>query len=224
MTLIDLSRTIRTGMTRVPGLPEVEVRPLLQIASGHHVNVAELRLATHAGTHVDAPAHFLADGPTIDRLPLERFRGRGVLVSVHREAGEAIPAADLAGVEIRPGDVVLLHTGWDACFDSPAYQTHPFLDEAAARLLVERGAAMVGVDCLNVEMPPAMRPEGFTFPVHRTLLGAGVLVIENLTNLGALRGHTFRVQAFPLRVDNGDGAPARVVAEVQREGDTGWVD
>lgn len=204
-------------MTTIPQLPRVEVRPLSALDAGEAVNVAEVRMATHAGTHIDAPAHVIRGGRTIDEFPLDRWRGPAVIVTIARCGGDPILVEDLRSADIRRGDIVLLYTGWDAHFESPEYQVHPYLSDASAQWLVERGVSIVGIDALNVDMPLERRPPGFGLPVHHILLEHDVLVIENLVDLGPLAGRRVRLHAFPLGIRGGDGAPARVIAEWEGE-------
>ncbi len=215
MTLVDLSNEIYPNMPQVPILPPVEVSCLFSIAEGHPLNIGKVTLATHAGSHIDAPYHAFQDAPTIDQLPLETFVGRGVVVPVQRQGGEAITAADLenSGVRVERGDILLFQTGWDTRFTSPDYMMFPYLGEDACRWMVERGIKMVGLDCLSPDMPLPLRPPDFAYPAHRTLLRANIPIIENLRNFGALAGARFRVIAVPLRLRGGDGAQARVIAE-----------
>jgi kynurenine formamidase len=215
MALVDLSQPIWTGMPRIRVLPEVAVQPVRRISEGHPLNISELRLATHAGTHVDAPWHFVPNGRTIDQIPLSELCGSAVVVPVNRKAREPIPAADLeASPEpIRPGDIVVLATGWGARFESAEYEEHPYVSEDAAQWLVQRRVKMLGLDLITVDLPQAMRPTPFAYPVHHTLLENDVLIIENLTNLDPLRGRRVQLYAFPLAVRGADGAQARVVAE-----------
>ncbi len=215
MTLVDLSHEIYAHMPRIAILPEVEVSCLFSIAQGKPLNISEVRLATHAGSHIDAPYHAFEDAPTIDQLPLDTFVGRAAVIPVRRGGGEAIPAADLenSGVRVERGDILLVQTGWDRHFTAPEYNTYPYLHEEACRWMVERGIKMVALDCLSPDMPLAQRPPDFAYPAHRTLLRAGIPIIENLRNFGAVEGGRFRVLALPLRLRGGDGAQARVVAE-----------
>ncbi len=215
MALIDLSHDIYTGMTQVPILPAVEVSCLFSIAAGKPLNIAQLSLATHAGSHVDAPYHAFEHGRKIDEIPPDTFVGRGVVVPVQRRGGEAIPAADFenSGVRVERGDILLVQTGWDAHFTGPEYLSYPYLSEEACRWMVERGVKVVALDCLSPDMPMAMRPPDFAYPAHRTLLAAEIPIIENLRNFAAVEGARFRVIALPLRVRGGDGGQARVVAE-----------
>ena len=215
MPLIDLSQQIWPGMPRIQVLPQVDVQPVRRIAQGHPLNISEVRLATHAGTHVDAPWHFVENGRTIDQVPLEDLRGSAVVVPVDRGAREPIPAADLENSPepIRARDIVLLATGWGAKFESPEYEEHPYVSEEAAQWLVDHRVKMLGLDLITVDLPQVMRPTPFGYPVHHLLLGNDVLIIENLTNLDALRGRRVTLYAFPLAVRGADGAQARVVAE-----------
>jgi arylformamidase len=215
MPLVDLSQQIWAGMPRIRVLPEVDLQPVRRIAEGHPLNISELKLATHAGTHVDAPWHFVDNGSTIEQVPLEDLRGSAVVVPIDRGAREPIPAADLeqSPEPIRPGDIVVLATGWGAKFESPEYEEHPYVSEEAAQWLVERRVKMLGLDLITVDLPQAMRPTPFSYPVHHLLLGNNILIIENLTNLDALRGRRVTLYAFPLAIRGADGAQARVVAE-----------
>jgi kynurenine formamidase len=214
MGLVDLSRTIYPNMPRIPILPEVEFLPVRRIDDGHPLNVSELRIATHAGTHVDAPWHFVPGGKTIDEIPLDRLAGTAVVVQVSRGGGEAVPASDLEAAGIEENDIVFLHTGWGDKFESDQYNDHPYLSDEAARWLVDHRIKIIGLDTITVDMPTAVRPQGFTFPVHHILLENEVLIIENLTNLEKVAGQRVQVYAFPLKIQGGDAGQARVVAEV----------
>ncbi len=215
MTLIDLSHEIYAGMPQVAILPPVEMSCVFSIAEGKPLNIGKLTLATHAGSHIDAPYHAFGEGRTIDQLPLDTFVGRGAVVPVARPPGEAITANDLenSGVPVERGDILLVQTGWDARFTSPDYMTYPYLGEDACHWMVERGVKLVALDCLSPDMPLAMRPPDFAYPAHRTLLRAEIPIVENLRNFAAVEGARFRVIAVPLRIRGGDGAQARVVAE-----------
>jgi kynurenine formamidase len=215
MTLVDLSHEIYAGMPQVPILPPVEVSCLFSIAEGKPLNISKVVVATHSGSHIDAPFHAFQDRATIDQMPLDTFIGRGAVVPVQRRAGEAIVASDLenSGVRVERGDILLVQTGWDQHFTADAYMSYPYLGEDACQWMVERGVKMVALDCLSPDMPMSMRPPDFAYPAHRTLLRADIPIIENLRNFGAVEGTRFRVIALPLRIRGGDGGQARVIAE-----------
>jgi kynurenine formamidase len=214
MTLVDLSWPLYPGISKIPQAPDVEFRPIQQIANGDSSNITQISMASHIGTHMDAPCHFIPGARSIDQMPLEQFTGRVVTVSVKRGATEAITVDDLAQADIQRGDIVFLHTGWSANFGTPAYDHHPYLTVPVAQLMIDKGVKMVGVDCVNVEMPIADRPPDYTRPIHNMLLGNDILIIENLTNLEQIAGRQARVFAFPLKYQDGDGAQTRVVAEL----------
>jgi kynurenine formamidase len=216
MEMIDLSRIIYDGMPKIPILPDVHVQRFLSLEKGHSLNVTELSLPCHAGTHVDAPVHIVPNGKSIDELPLEAFAGDGAVISVKKNGGEEVTAKDLesSGVEVKRGDILMLHTGWDEKFDSPEYNLHPYLSVDAAEWMVKKAIKMFGIDCITVDLPTPLRPKGFDFPVHRTLLGNNVLIAENVANLGSIVGKRTRILALPLRVKGSDAGHARIVAEV----------
>jgi len=214
VALVDLSRTIYAGMPKIPILPEVEFHPLMRIADGAPLNISELKMATHIGTHVDAPWHFVPDGKTIDQIPLEQLCGPAVVVSVSRKGGEAIPASDLEDFDVREGDIVLLHTGWGDKFESPDYLVHPYLSNDAAEWLVERRVKLIGMDLITPDMPPGMRPPGFAFPVHHILLEHEVLISENLANLDLIAGRRVEAYLFPIKIRDSDAGQTRAVALV----------
>lgn len=213
--LIDASHPIADGMPRIPALPEVRIDSVMSIREGKPLNVSLLHLATHAGTHIDAPCHAIDGAAAIDEVPLERFRGPGVVVPVDRSGGEQIPLADVerSPVSVRPGDIVLFATGWDERFHDQSYHDHPYLSVEVAEWLVDRDVSMVGVDCITVDAPTGRRTDGFDYPVHRALLGAGIPIIENLRHLRRATGQRVTVTAFPLPIAGGDAGHARVVIE-----------
>jgi len=214
VTLVDLSWPLYPGISKIPQAPDVEFRPISEIARGASSNITQITMASHIGTHIDAPVHFIPGGKTIDQVPLERFTGAAITISVHKGATEPIAPADIDQAAIHEDDIVFLHTGWSAKFGTPEYDHHPYLTPELARFLVDRRIKMLGVDCVNVEMPIADRPPDYARPIHHTLLGSEVLIIENLTNLDQIAGRRARVFAFPIKYQACDGAQARVVAEL----------
>jgi kynurenine formamidase len=182
----------------------------------------ELRLPEHSGTHIDAPAHFAHDGLTTDQIPIDALVRPAVKLDVRDRVGDnpryeldaaAVEALEAADGRIPPGSVVLVHTGWDARHADPAAYAgddglaFPGLARGAARLLVDRRVAGIGIDTLGVDPGHA---EGF--PVHRITLPAGLWHLEGLVNLERLpaRGAWIVVAALPVVA--GSGAPARVLA------------
>lgn len=216
MEMVDLSRVIYDGMPKIPALPDVRVRKFFSLKEGHPLNVTELSLPCHAGTHVDAPIHIVPNGKSIEELPLDSFVGPGAVIAVKKRGGEEVTAKDLeaSGVAVNRGDILMLCTGWDEKFESPDYNLHPYLSIDAAQWMVKKGVKLFGIDCITVDLPTPLRQTGFDFPVHKTLLGNGVLIAENVANLGKIVGKKTRILAFPLRVKGSDAGHARIVAEI----------
>ena len=216
MEMVDLSHLIYDGMPKIPALPDVHVKKFLSLEKGHPLNVTEIALPCHAGTHVDAPIHIIPNGKSIEELPLEAFIGPGAVISVKKNGGDQVTASDLerSGVAVNRGDILMLHTGWDEKFERPDYNLHPYLSVDAAEWMVKKGVKMLGIDCITVDLPTPLRPKGFDFPVHKELLGNGVLIAENVTNLGKVVGRKGRILALPLKVKGSDAGHARIVAEI----------
>ena len=216
MEMIDLSRVIYDGMPKIPVLPDVHVHRCLSLEKGHPLNVTEISLACHAGTHVDAPVHIIDNGKSIEEIPLEDFVGPGAIIPVKKRGGEEVTARDLedSGVPVSRGDILMLFTGWDEKFESPDYNIHPYLSIDAAEWIVGKGVKLLGIDCITVDLPTPMRQKGFEYPVHRILLGNGVLIAENVANLGKVAGKKSRILALPLKVKGSDAGHARIIAEI----------
>lgn len=215
MIVRDLSQAYANGMPHAPTIPAPAIRQVKSVESDGY-SVTELSVATHIGTHIDAPSHLLADGSTIDQLPAEALIRPAVVASPRVDGPGEMTAADLEASEAGAGsvgDALLVRTGWGAKFGTPDYREHPYLSEEAARWIVERGFGLVGFDLITPEVPGHLRPEGFDFPVHRILLGAGVLIMEHLY-LEEVIGERPELFIGALKVAGGDGAPARVLAVI----------
>jgi kynurenine formamidase len=222
MQIIDLSHEIHEGMPVYPGDPRPEIRRALSHeANGCHVD--ELRLGSHTGTHIDAPFHLMQAGRTLDAFAVERFVGPGVVIDVSaRPALAPIGAPELAPAvpRIAAGDFVLLRTGWDRFFGAGEYLRHPFLSAEGARLLVDCGAGLVGIDAPSVDPSAAeaacaasegKAQPGAAYPAHDILLGSGVLIVENLCRLDRVPAKGGVFVFLPLKLRGADGSPVRAV-------------
>ncbi|SHJ09020.1 Kynurenine formamidase [Desulfatibacillum alkenivorans DSM 16219] len=211
MQVIDLSRPITPEMPVFPGDPSPEIRIAASLKKEGCVERL-LTLSSHTGTHVDAPAHLLSHGNTIDALPLEAFCGQGEVVDC-RPLGSKPVSLDFlkqTGCMSRPMDFILLYTGWDAFWGGEKYFSgFPVLTPEAAEWLIQAPIKGVGVDALSID---AVDSEDL--PVHNILLGQKVLIIENLANLGKLPAGDFIFCCFPLAIERGDGSPVRAAAIV----------
>jgi kynurenine formamidase len=212
--IFDLSHPLDDDTPVYPGDPVARFEPATTIAE-HGYNVLHVRMGSQTGTHVDAPFHFLEDGARIDQLPLELFLGPAVVADVRGKAPHAaITWADLAPVASRlaPGRMLLLHTGWDEHWGTDRYFDHPFLDGDAAGRVVAAGVRTIGLDALSLDETVLGGEPAGGFAAHVAVLGAGGVIVENLTNLAAVRSPDPVVSVLPLRLAGADGAPVRAVA------------
>lgn len=222
-TIVDLSRPVEAGMPHARTIPEARFGEVRNLAE-HGIRCMEFTLPTHIGTHLDAPAHYVADGATIDAVPPESLIGAAQCVEVPRASGEAVTAADLRvalsarDAHLRPGDALLIRTGWDERYGDDDYVVnHAYLAGDAARWAVDQGVRLVGVDTITPEYPMGLRTPAYTPEVHPTLLGHDVLIIENLV-LGGVADRSLTLFVGALPVTGGDGAPARVLAILDGKG------
>jgi kynurenine formamidase len=210
---IDLSHRLTEELSRIPSFPQPRIRQITRIPE-HRANVTEVHMVVHHGTHLDAPRHFIADGPTMDEVPLERLYGPGVIWRLDAPDRGIIDVADLerATPRMRPGDIVLIDTGRARHINTGEYMQHASLTGEAAAWLVKQGAKVVGVDFATPDLAAHLRPADFAFPVHYTLLSQGVLIAEHVTGLTALAGHRAEIMFLGLNIAGSDGAPVRAVA------------
>lgn len=212
---IDLSHCLTEELSRIPSFPQPRIRQITKIPE-HRANVTEVHMVVHHGTHLDAPRHFIADGPTMDQVPLDRLYGPGVVWHFDVAADGVIDVADLerARPRLRPGDIVLIDTGRARHVNTDLYMQHACLTGEAAAWLVKNGAKIVGVDFSTPDLAALRRPPDFAFPVHYTLLSQGVLIAEHVTNLEPLAGKRAEFMFLGLNIAGSDGAPVRAVARV----------
>lgn len=174
----------------------------------------------HTGTHIDAPKHFFAQGKTVDQLDVRRMMGRGVRVDA-----SFLPACGIYTLKmlreferehgaILAGDIVMFRFGWEDKYgigaaSSEFLQDWPGLGEDAARYLLEKKVACVGTDALALDVFGSTE-----YPSHKVLLGNGVPILENLTNLKQLPDFSF-VMGLPNKIKGGSGSPIRMIALVE---------
>jgi kynurenine formamidase len=210
--LVELSHVIRVGLITYPGLPGPEITPYRSreasrehYAPGTEFAIDRLTMIGNTGTYLDAPYHRYPDGADLSSIPLARTADLpAVVVRVEGAGPSGVGVGALAALDVR-GMAVLLHTGDDARFGSPAYaeQRH-FLTRAGAAWLTDHGAALVGIDALNIDDTA----DGER-PAHTLLLAAGIPVVEHLTGLGQLPPIGAQFTAVPLRVEGLGTIPVR---------------
>jgi arylformamidase len=218
MKLIDLSHTIESGMITYRGLPAPLVCDHLSRAqsrtvyeAGTEFQIGRIEMVANTGTYLDTPYHRYADGYDLAGLPLERICDLpGLVVRVLGSRERAIDWPSFAAVTVR-ARAVLVNTGWDAHWRTDRYfEGHPFLTQKAAEYLRDQGAALVGIDSLNIDATSSG-----SRPVHSVLLAAGIPIVEHMTNLSALPSEGFRFSAVPPKVMTMGTFPVRAHARLQ---------
>ncbi|WP_426322284.1 cyclase family protein [Microbacterium sp. E-13] len=237
--VVDLSHPIRAGLVTYPGLPAPTITPHLtredsraRYAPGTEFAMDVIHMIGNTGTYLDSPFHRYADGADLAGLDLSSLVGLRAEVFHLEDAWDAAPRPAHTGADpaasrrgIRPetladrdvrGAAVLLHTGWDRWFGRPEYGAGaPYLTGEAAQWLIDAGAVLVGIDSVNIDdADPSTGAGGGERPAHSLLLGAGVHVVEHLTNLGALPARGARFTAAPPAVEGFGTFPVRAFAEV----------
>jgi kynurenine formamidase len=214
-TLVDLSHNIRNGLVTYKGLPAPIICDYLsreesrsRYAPGTEFQIGKIEMVSNTGTYLDSPFHRFEGGADLAALRLESLVNLdGIVIRVSSET-LAVGAEYFQNKEIR-GRAVLVHTGWDKHWNTPAYyDNHPFLTAEAADYLAKAGARLVGIDSHNID-----DTRGNTRPVHTTLLGAGILIVEHLTRLELLPDEGFRFSAIPPKFEGVGTFPVRAFAE-----------
>jgi arylformamidase len=207
MLLYDVTLPVSETTVHWPGDPPVSRRPLLSIARGDGANITEITTVSHAGTHIDAPLHLLADGASLDEVRLEALIGPAdvsyvpdVAIITPTELGALALPADCRRLLLRTSnsDRGLLTQGIFA----PDFVA---LSPEAGEWLAARGLWLVGIDAPSID-PLAAED----LPAHRALLSRGVVIVESV-DLRAVRAGRYELWCLPLKLEGGDGAPARVV-------------
>jgi kynurenine formamidase len=214
--LVDLSHTVEDGMITYKGLPAPIICDYLsreasrsRYAEGTEFQIGKIEMVSNTGTYVDSPFHRYADGKDLSELALESLANLECVViratARQQRAIEELPAA----LELR-GRAVLFHTGWDAHWRTDQYfEQHPYLTGSLAAQLVDAGAALVGIDSFNIDCT-----DDGERPVHSTLLGAEIPIVEHLRGLEALPDSGARFYAVPVKVKGMGTFPVRAFARI----------
>jgi arylformamidase len=204
MRIYDVTVPISANMIVYPGDPAVLIEPVQEIGKDNSLsNVSLYSLGSHTGTHVDPPFHFIKDGPTVDRLPLDLLIGPVRVAEVSEEVIDetVVDRLDLDGVTR-----LFFKTRNSRLWERPDFvDDFVYITPNAASTLIELGVRAVGIDYLSVEKFDFETPM-----THLTFLRAGVLIVEGL-DLRAVEPGDYEMICLPMRIKGGDGAPARVV-------------
>jgi kynurenine formamidase len=217
-TWVDLSHTIEDGMITYKGLPAPLICDYLSreesrkfYEPGTEFQIGKIEMVANTGTYLDCPFHRYAHGKDLSELAPDQFAGlEGVVIRADWRNGLAIGAAAFQGQDLRKR-AVLVHTGWAAHWRTDQYfENHPFLTAEAADYLAAGGASLVGIDSHNID-----DTRGRARPVHSTLLGAEILIVEHMCNLEALPDEGFVFSAIPPKVKGMGTFPVRALARVR---------
>jgi len=202
---IDISVPLYDAMAHWPGDPPVSIKRIRDMEQGDRLNLSMISMSAHSGTHIDAPRHFLKQGTGIDRMPLNVMSGRARVIEINDD--ESVKPDELYQHQIRRYERILFKTR----NSTTAWQTDSFtedfvyISDDAARYLVDCGITLAGIDYLSVG---SFRHGGSY--VHETLLGGGVWIIEGL-DLSQVKPGEYDLICLPLKIQKGDGAPARAI-------------
>lgn len=215
---IDLTWPLSPTVPRISSFPPPRIERIASIPE-EPLNITELSMIVHIGTHVDSPRHFFSDGPALEDVPLPRLMGTGVVWRMDTPLDGMIEPEDFERMRPRlePGDILLLDTGVAEYVGTPDYDRHATLSVAAAQWLVGKKIKLLAVDTPTPDIPIHRRPQGFDWPVHHALLRDGVLISEQVANARSLAGRRAEFLFLPLNIVGGDGAPARVLCRGIRE-------
>lgn len=209
MKVIDLTHTIRESMPVYPGTEQPRLTTACTVEKDHFRETL-LQMFSHTGTHMDAPAHVLAGGKTLDQYPAGQFLGKALVIDCrHLREGQSISMDCLEGYgqKLHQAEFLLFCTGWDRYWGTEVYfGRYPCVDDTVLRFILEGGYKGIGMDTISLD-PMA------SLPRHKKLLALGnTVIIENLTCLEQCGSDLFDFACLPLKTENADGAPVRAVA------------
>jgi len=216
--IVDLSHPIEDGMITYTGLPGPKISDHLsrEASRGHYAEgttfqIGRIEMVANTGTYIDAPFHRHVDGKDLSQFDLESIANLNGLV-LQADPGTRAITADLFKDRDLTGKAVLVHTGWDRHWSTGQYfEAHPFLTRESAEYLKSSGAALVGIDSLNIDD----NTDG-TRPAHTILLGAEIPIVEHMCNLDSLPASGFKFFAVPAPVKGMGSFPVRAFALLKR--------
>jgi arylformamidase len=204
MKIYDVTVAISKDLVVYPGDPPIRIERKSTIGkNGAKANVSRYSFGSHTGTHMDPPFHFIESGITVDKLPLELLMGRARVVEI---AHSVIDEAALEEFDFTADVRLLFKTRNSYLWNQRKFvEDYVYITPGAARVLVDNGIKLVGIDYLSVEKFGAAEPE-----THLILLNAGTVIIEGL-DLREVEPGDYDLVCLPLKIRDGDGAPARVI-------------
>jgi arylformamidase len=202
---IDVSVTVRHGMPHWPDNPPIVLERAMDIGQGDGCNLSHLAMGVHSGTHMDGPLHFVHGAAGLDQMPLTATMGEARVIQI--EDRECVTAEELRQHHLRRGERVLLRTmNSSRCWQSETFvEDFVYISEPAALHLAQIGVQTVGIDYLSVG---GYHADGAK--IHRTLLDAGIWIIEGL-DLSPVGPGNYELICLPVKLHESDGAPSRAI-------------
>lgn len=203
---IDISFPYYDKMAIYPKNPQYVCKKISDMQKNDACNVSKIEMGTHTGTHLDAPAHFMQNGMTIDQIPLERINGKAKVLRINETV---ITRWCLEKYQIEKGDIIIFRTENSDVFEGTrVLESYVTLDYEGAQYLVDKKVRMIGIDYMTIERPRHLREYGRN--VHKILLGNGIPVLEALDLKGVEEGE-YVLLCCPLKLWGSDGSPVRAV-------------
>ena len=203
MPVIDLSHPIDNQTPLYPGTPPNQIKTIATFATDGF-RESQWLLSAHTATHIDTPSHILEHGFTLDAYEPGQFIGKGKVIPFNEEQLKRFIGSENADST----DFLLLHSGWDERWGNDDYfNNYPLLPENLAGQIAKLDLKGIGIDA-----PSFDAPDSANLPIHRLILGEGLILIENLHNLRAILNQSFTFIALPLRISAGEASPVRAVA------------
>jgi len=211
MKIVDLSHEMHSHMPVYPGLESPSFEGAYTLEK-NGFREKKIKIYSHTGTHMDAPAHMLKEGATLDQYSIDYFIGKAVVVDLTDIKGESISLQEIKIYEdlIASIDFLVLNTGWHKYWGEDSYfKGFPALTVEAAEWLLNFNLRGIAVDTISID-----GIESTSFPIHNMFFKKGLIAIENLTNLDAVGNNIFILNCMPLKLKDADGSPLRAAAMV----------
>jgi len=215
MRILDLTLTISNKIPTFPGSPQPKFIPWENVGDDGY-NLELLFMSTHTGTHMDAPYHFLEKGAKIHEISLKKLVSEAVLIKSKKKEGGSVTKTDIQKFEKKHGKIedfssVIFYTGWQKNLQKKNYFTkNPGLSVSAAKYLASKKISLVGIDSPSIDLGKDSK-----FSVHQIFAKKGILIVENLANLGKIKSSKFHLVMLPLKLKNATGSPVRAIAFVE---------
>ena len=209
MKVTDLTHSIHSDMPVFPGTKQ----PIFEKACTFEKDSfqeTEINMYSHVGTHIDAPAHMLRNGPCLDYFSVEHFIGDATILDFSDGKAQVIDVDSLKPYEekIKNVEFIIIKTGWSKYWGNKKYyEDFSFLSEESAQWLSQFNLKGIGIDALSID-----GIESTTFAIHKILMSKNIIIIENLTNLDSISKEYFILSIMPLKYKNADGSPVRAIS------------